>query len=213
MEGTRDQIVRILQQEGAASVDGLSKALGLASATIRRHLDILQRDQLVTFSQVRKRTGRPEYSFCLTEVGHEALPKGYDVLLTDLVEELGALEDDEIKGKSGSQLLNFVLTRVGARVAAEYRGGNVDVTRTLETVLQNRSFSPELERREDGLHIKIANCPFRSVARLDRAVCTFGKSLISAIVGTEVRQEAGIAEGGDYCSYVVPLEAIDRPAA
>jgi len=213
MEGTRDQIVRILQREGAASVDGLSRALGLASATIRRHLDILQRDQLVAFTQVRKATGRPEYSFSLTEAGHEALPKGYDVLLTELVEELGALDADEIGGKSGSELLNFALARIGARVAAEYGRGNGDVTRTLEMALEDRMKNPELERREDGLHIKVTNCPFRSVARLDGAVCMFGKSLISAIAGAEIRQEAGIAQGGDHCSYVVPLEAIDRPAA
>ena len=208
MEGTRGRIVRILQQEGAATVDSLSKELGLAPATIRRHLDILQRDRIVSFIQVRKATGRPEYSFSLTEIGHETLPKGYDVLLADLVEELGGLRADEIGDRSGSELLNLVLTRVGERAAAEYRSGDVDVARTLQAVLEDRSFAPELERREDGLRIRVTNCPFRSVARLDEAVCTFGKSLISAIVGTEIRQEAGIARGGLHCSYVVPLEVV-----
>ncbi len=212
MEGTRDRIVRILQQEGAATVDGLSKAIGLAPATIRRHLDILQRDRLVAYTQVRKATGRPEYSFSLTEIGHEALPKGYDVFLADLVGELGALRADEIGGRSGRQLLNLALTRMAARVAAEYRDGSADVVRTLQTVLEDRSFAPELERREDGLHIRVTNCPFRSVALSHKAVCTFGKSLISAIVGSEIRQEAGIAQGGQHCSYVVPLAAVNALA-
>jgi len=212
MEGTRDKIVRILQQEGAATVDRLSKVLGLAPATIRRHLDILQRDRLVTFTQVRKTTGRPEYSFALTEIGHEALPKGYDVLLADLVEELGALGADEIGGRSGPELLDLALIRMGTRVAAEYRNGNSDVARTLKTALEDRGFAAELERSEDGLHIRVTNCPFRSVARSDKAVCTFGRSLISAIVGSEVRQEAGIAQGGLHCSYVAPLAVVDAPA-
>ena len=212
MEGTRDRIVRILQREGAGTVDSLSKALGLAPATIRRHLDILQRDRLVTFSQVRKATGRPEYSFSLTEVGHEALPKGYDVLLMDLVEELGALGADEIGGRSGPQLLNVLLTRIGERVAAEYRSGGADVVQTLQAILDDRSFFPELERREDGLHIRVTNCPFRSVSRSHKVVCGFGKSLITAVVGSPIRQQAGIADGGLDCSYVVPPEAIDAAA-
>ena len=212
MEGTRDRIVQILQQRGAATVDGLSKALGLAPATIRRHLDILQRDRLVTFIQVRKSTGRPEYSFSLTETGHEALPKGYAMLLSDLVEELGALSGDEVDSRPGSELLDLALTRIGKRAAAEYGGADVDVIQTLQTVLEDRSFAPEIERRETGLYIRVTNCPFRSVARSDSAVCTFGKSLISAIVGCEVRQEAGIAQGGQHCSYVVPLEVIDAHA-
>ena len=213
MEGTRGRIVGILQQDGAATVDGLSKALELAPATIRRHLDILQRDRIVAFIQVRKKTGRPEYSFSLTETGHEALPKGYDVLLAELVEELGGLDSDEVDGRSGSELLHLTLTRIGERAAAGYRRGNGDATETLRAVLEDRHLTPELEQREGGLHIRVLNCPFRSVARAHRIVCTFCGSLISAVVGTRVRQEAGIALGERHCNYVAPLEAIEASPA
>lgn len=212
MEGTRGRIVGILQQDGAATVDGLSKALGLAPATIRRHLDILQRDRIVTFIQVRKKTGRPEYSFSLTETGHEALPKGYDVLLAELVEELCGLDSDEVDARSGSELLHLTLTRVGEQAAAGYRRGDGDAIEALQTILEDRHLTPELERREGALHIRVLNCPFRSVARLHTIVCTFCGSLISAVVGSRVRQEAGIAVGGRHCSYVVPVEAIESPA-
>ncbi len=37
---------------GSVTVDELAKDIGLAPATIRRHLDILQRDQLAAFEQV-----------------------------------------------------------------------------------------------------------------------------------------------------------------
>ena len=212
MEGTRGRIVDILQQDGAATVDGLSKGLGLAPATVRRHLDILQRDRIVTFVQVRKKTGRPGYSFSLTETGHDALPKGYDVLLSELVEELGGLDSVEVDARSGSELLQLTLTRIGERVAAGYRRGKGDVVQTLRTALDDWQLTPELEQREGALHIRVLNCPFRSVARSHKIVCTFCRSLISGVVGPSVRQEAGIALGRQHCSYVVQLEGINGPA-
>ena len=89
MEGTRLRILQLLQKDGHATVEGLATGIGLAPATIRRHLDILQRDRLVGFDEVRKRTGRPEYSFYLTEDGQESLPKDYDRLLAMVVDEIG----------------------------------------------------------------------------------------------------------------------------
>ena len=48
----------------------MAQAMGLASATVRRHLDILQRDHLVSWTEARRQTGRPHYVFFLTENGH-----------------------------------------------------------------------------------------------------------------------------------------------
>jgi len=207
MEGTRDRIVRILQRGGTGTVDGLSKALELAPATVRRHLDILQRDQLVTFTQVRKKTGRPEYSFSLTDSGHESMPNEYDVLLSELIEQFGAMTPGDVGGKAGQEILDLAFTRIGERVAEEYRNGNTDVARALQSALEDRRTIPVFERKDDGLHIKVTNCPFRSVARSDDAVCTFHTSLISAIAGREVRHETRIAHDDRYCSYIVPDEA------
>jgi len=58
-----------LQKQGSDTVDRISMTIGLAPTTILRHLDILQRDQLVAYNEIRKKTGRPEHSFYLTELG------------------------------------------------------------------------------------------------------------------------------------------------
>ncbi|MBI4299956.1 MAG: DeoR family transcriptional regulator, partial [Chloroflexi bacterium] len=44
MQSTRGHIVELLKRHGGATVDELSKVLGLASMTIRQHLAILERD-------------------------------------------------------------------------------------------------------------------------------------------------------------------------
>ena len=78
METTRQTILGILRRR-QATVGDLTTELGLAPATIRRHLDILARDGHVDVSQVRRRTGRPHYLFSLSEgppqIDYDGLPK------------------------------------------------------------------------------------------------------------------------------------------
>ncbi len=203
MEGSRERIVRIIQQAGAANVEKLSRQLGLAPATVRRHLDILQRDGLVTYSEVRKKTGRPEYSFSLTERGHEVMPRSYDALLAELLQEIGSRRAGDMNGKSGPQVLKETFESLGRRAGAEYmaRAGNDPVAAAV-AALRDRDFAPEVAQTSMGLRVRLTNCPFRSVARLDKSVCTFDQTLITRLLGTPVQRESCIADGASCCEYV-----------
>jgi predicted ArsR family transcriptional regulator len=203
MERSRERILRIIQQSGSANVETLSRRLGLAPATVRRHLDILQRDGLVTYSEVRKQTGRPEYSFSLTERGHEVMPKGYDALLLELIREIGLKKSGDLDGKNGRDVLREVFQALGERAGAEHlaKAGH-DAVSALAAGLEERDFGPDVSRLPEGVRVKLTNCPFRAVARADQAVCAFDSNLISRVLGKQVRRESCIAEGDQCCMYV-----------
>ena len=103
MEDVRWQILQLLQSGTAETVEQLLRALGLAPATVRRHLDILQRDGLVTYRLVRKKAGRPEYSYYLTEAGQESLPKDYHRLLGLLVQEMDSVAPPDGTGRRSAE--------------------------------------------------------------------------------------------------------------
>ena len=89
MEGSLLRIPHILRNDRNSSVTGLARAIGLASATVRRRLDILLRDGLVALTTVRNvhtRAGCAESSYHLTEEGRETLPKGNKRLLGLIIE-------------------------------------------------------------------------------------------------------------------------------
>ena len=88
---TRDIILEIIQSRESETVCGLAQGLSLAPATIRRHLDILQQDGLVSFTEVRHGTGRPEYSSSLTDRSHQTLPKHDSEMLGTLISKLAPL--------------------------------------------------------------------------------------------------------------------------
>ena len=196
------------------TVEGLASAIGLAPSTIRRHLDILQRDRLVAFEEVRRRTGRPEYSFFLTEGGHEALPKGYDMLLGMLVDELAGMTEEETTGRNGEQVLEFILRRLSDRVWHRYEDEVADADlehrlSTLMSVLRQEDFFPEAEVVDGVLQIKLFNCPFRAVAMQNKAVCSFDGNLVSGMLDVGVSREACIHDGDPVCMYTAGLSAAE----
>src|SRR4051812_34990878 len=107
LESSREAILEILRHRDGVSVDELAHSLGLAGATIRRHLDVLMRDGYVSVSQVRGGAGRPRYAFMLTEAGTELFSQHYVRLTRRLVEEMMALGPDETAGRSGEQLASL----------------------------------------------------------------------------------------------------------
>ena len=206
MEGTRLRILQRLQKKSNDTVGGLAGSIGLAPATIRRHLDILQRDRLVAFEEVRKKTGRPEYSFYLTEDGHDALPKSYDVLLRQLVGELGQMTASDLAGMDGRSVLEDLFTRLSAPIAnqAQRKSGSASLherTESLLEILGAEEFLPEAEIVDNRVQIRLLNCPFRTVAMANSAVCAYDSKIIAGVLGLEVSRTSCIHDGDPCCVY------------
>lgn len=215
MEGTRLRILQLLQKHGSDTVDRISSTIGLAPATIRRHLDILQRDQLVAYDEIRKKTGRPEHSFYLTERGQETLPKHYDTLLGMIVRELASLTVDDIEEKSGQDILELVFSNLSDEVIERRSAApaNDNLGQRLDQVidhLQSEDFYPEAAVvKNTGLEIRLHNCPFRAVALQNKAVCALDMNIISSTLGIDVtRSECITEDGATCCVYTaeIPLQ-------
>ena len=212
MEGTRLRILQLLQRHDADTVKRLARTIGLAPATIRRHLDILQRDRLVAFREVRKKTGRPEHAFYLTEGGQESLPKGYDHLLGVLVHELSTITTEDTRNRNGQQLLELVFGRLPGSVVDMYQEdlAGRDLAHRLGILMQHLDdddFSPEAEVADGTLRIKLLNCPFRSVALQDKSVCTYDLTLISSMLDMGVERQECIHDGDNGCMYTAVVDA------
>ena len=210
VEGTRLRILHLVQKAGQATVDSLAQSLGLASATVRRHLDILQRNQLINYQEVHKKTGRPEYSFFLTETGQESLPKDYHKLLGSLLKEMSSLSSDEISGKGGAELLEHLLQRISGQVVERYTDRLEDRRLSsrlsvLVDLLSDENFSPEAEDTDTGIRIKLFNCPFRHAAMENAIVCALDAHLISTILQAPVTQEMCIRDGYQCCTYLAQV--------
>ena len=211
MEGTRLRILQLLQRTGAETVEGLARNIGLAPATIRRHLDILQRDHLVAFDEVHKKTGRPEHSFHLTELGQETLPKHYDRLLGMLVKEISLLTSNDTKSRDGETILKLVFERMSDEISSRYKqeAAGENPSHRMESLiryLEELDYSPEMELTDGTLKLSIHNCPYRSVAQQNRLVCAFDVGFISSLLAVDVLREEWTREGRDGCMYTAVVD-------
>ena len=209
LEGTRLKILAFIQKQGSATVDRISQDIGLSPATIRRHLDILQRDRLISFDQVHKKVGRPEFVYILTEEGHESGYRDYQKLLTLLLSEIASLTPADLVGKEGEELLRFLIVRISDEVSRPHLqpGQSSQEIRLaeLEQAMRDRGFAPEITQEDLQVRIRLCNCPFRIAALGQQSVCHFDQQLIANILGVEPVRQYTIHEGNNSCCYLAPL--------
>jgi predicted ArsR family transcriptional regulator len=160
---------------------------------------------------VRKKQGRPEFVYSLTEEGREAGHRDYRKLLDFLLREIRVLEVSDLAGIEGDDLLRFLLGRISQRVNSHHQEAARTSAREklthLEQALAQEGFAPEVVQTNGNVQIRLHNCPFRAVALGQEAVCCIDRNLIAGILGVEPEQQSSIRDGNLTCSYLAPLES------
>jgi predicted ArsR family transcriptional regulator len=220
METTRQTILSIVRRRREATVDELTKELGLAPATIRRHLDILARDALVDVTQVRRKTGRPHYSFSLSEKGQDLFPKQYSRITSRLIEEIIALRPDETSGKNGRELADIVFERMAHRLAQRiapriHGSALAERVRATAEALAEEGIAFDVERGGDGYLLVGHGCPCPRTGERGSQVCAHDQRLLSLLLGADVSSVEPASLGQDaYCAYRVrEREPVGEPPA
>ena len=208
LESSREAILEILRHRDGVSVDELSHALGLAGATVRRHLDVLMRDGYVSVSQIRGGTGRPRYAFALTEAGTELFSQHYVRLTRRLLEEMMALGPDETAGRSGEQLASLIFEKLADRLAREYaprvEGDTVEErARSGVALLAADGFDYEVQTGGGGVRLFGRGCPCRRFGPGGDA-CQHDRTLLERVMGAPVTALDRAELPADFaCGYQV----------
>jgi len=199
---TREHILNILKARGQATVDDLSRQLGLTAVTVRHHLDILRGEGLVAapIAHRRKTPGRPQYVYTLTTEASAFFPKRYEHLASLILDEVrSCLPPDEI---------DQLMERIGERIASEavLPEKSDFETRLAATVefLNGLGYMARWERLDDGDHLlHIANCPYERVSSRDQGVCAAGMALLTRLLGVPPQRISSSAQGDPQCTYAI----------
>jgi predicted ArsR family transcriptional regulator len=211
VKGTRAQIVELLRQRHEMTIADLCEALGIASPAVRRHLDILAAEGVVTYRSVKQATGRPYFAFRLTEQAQDAA-SGYSRLLTRLLEEAATIPAGD---GSDRVVLDLLLERLSDHLAEGYRARVHGATleervRSLTEALRAEGILDQWEQREDGFHLFNAACPHRRAAQTSQEVCSSERRVIERLLGETVDQVGRMIDGQPCCEYVVRPGGRDR---
>jgi predicted ArsR family transcriptional regulator len=199
--GPAAEILRLLQRNGPSSARDLQSALGVRSRNaVREQLMWLEAAGLLRAETRRSGQGRPAQMYTLSDRAQALFPKGYDVLLKLLLDEIGARH-----GRDGLQEL---LDGVSVRLAEQY--GGKDSGQELEQRLQvlaeafdARGTSIAIVEYDDAVAVHEYSCPYFNVAQTDSHVCAVEKQMLEQVLGRDVQLTRRMVDGHSACEFLV----------
>lgn len=199
---TRQAVLVLLGRRPGSTVAELAAELSLSGKAVRRHLDLLAEAGLVhRVAAARHGAGRPAAGWGLTADGSEALPRAYDRLAFDLLDDLA----DEL-GPAG---VDAVLARRRAKLADQYReslnGASTlaDRVQGLARLRDADGYLASWYQTDEGLGLVEHNCSVAQAAARQPAICSMELSLFREVLGpgVEVERADHLLDGDTCCCY------------
>ncbi|WP_286885206.1 helix-turn-helix transcriptional regulator [Aneurinibacillus sp. UBA3580] len=200
---TRNQILHMLKMKGSMTVGDMAQELGITEMAVRRHLNTLERDNLIQARLLRQAMGRPTNVYSLSEEADNMFPKNYQDLTLEFLNDIAELQ--------GAQMVEALFKLRQQRQENLYRDivpSDSNFEKKLEALvkMQNeKGYMAELKKDEKtGKYIFVeTNCPISTVAKEYTYACNCEKTLFENVLNAEVEQEQCMATGGDNCVYII----------
>jgi predicted ArsR family transcriptional regulator len=201
---TRDRVLELLGRRAATAAQ-LGQALGLKPAAIRRHLDAMLADGLVTGQeQPAKGRGRPAKIFSLTPEGRENLGgHTYDGLAAAALRWISAAGGADAVAEFAKSQVQQLETRCESAMS---EAGNDPLARAeaLAGALTAEGYAASASVIASGGQLCQHHCPVAHVAAEFPQLCEAETQVIARLVGTHVQRLATIAHGDGVCTTHIP---------
>lgn len=203
---TRDQVARTILEGGPSTAAALAKKLAITPAGIRRHLDSLISEGVLSaknpYQSNERGRGRPSKVFVMTDAGREKFEHSYDDLAVAALKFMAS--------KNGEHLVNEFATsraedliRKGEHIKTSSKS-ILEKTKALSKLLTKEGYSASTDKLGNGEEICQHHCPIAHVASEFPQLCEAETKAFSEILGTHVQRLATIAHGDGVCTTFIP---------
>jgi predicted ArsR family transcriptional regulator len=207
---TRESVARMLLEQGPVTAGQVADSLGLSSAAVRRHLDVLLADGQATYRSAPRRgprgRGRPAKVFLLTAAGRARFEHTYDDLAVAALRFLSERDGEQaIRSFAERRVTDLVGRHRAAVVAAT---DPVARAQRLAAVLTAEGYAASTEHLGSGAQLCQHHCPVSHVAAEFPQLCEAETAAFADLLGVHVQRLATIARGDAVCTTHVPRAAI-----
>ena len=206
---TRDEVARLLLEQGPATAAALGERLGISPTAVRRHLDALVADGLATDREQRplggaqRGRGRPPREFLLTAQGRASFPHAYDDLAAAALRFLAETGGDKAVADFAALRVATVEERHGPEVrAAEEK------VEALAEALTSEGYAASAHKVGSGGQLCQHHCPVAHVAAEFPQLCEAETRAFERLLGTHVQRLATIARGDAVCTTHIPSTSV-----
>ena len=203
---TRERVARSILEHGPSTAAELATRLGLTAAGVRRHLDGLAEQGLLTSREQRvygaRGRGRPARVFVLTDAGRDSFGAGYDDLAVQALEFLAETAGPEAVGRFAQA--RFAGLEEHFRQALDAAGTDETPSETLVRTLSAEGYAASLRPAAAGEQLCQHHCPVAHVAERFPQLCEAETEAFSRQLGVHVQRLATIAHGDGVCTTHIP---------
>jgi predicted ArsR family transcriptional regulator len=206
---TRDEVARLLLEQGPATAAALGERLGISPTAVRRHLDALVADGLATDREQRplggghRGRGRPPREFLLTAQGRASFPHAYDDLAAAALRFLAETGGDRAVAEFAERRVGPVEERHGGAIR-----GAEDPVEALAAALTSEGYAASAHRVGSGGQLCQHHCPVAHVAAEFPQLCEAETKAFERLLGTHVQRLATIARGDAVCTTHIPSNSV-----
>jgi predicted ArsR family transcriptional regulator len=203
LKRTRSEILNCLRARGRLTVEELAVALGVSKVCIRRHLDLLGRDELIAYDVEKQDRGRPSHVYYLTVKSESLFPTGYMAFAQGMLRQVGRQFGEPaiqaiIAGCAQDAITTF-------RDKLEHQSG-AERMHGFVTLLNRSGYEASVTSlKHGGYVVEQRNCPMLALALEHRQICDEELRVYRNIFDVEVMRECRIAGGFSSCIYKVFL--------
>jgi predicted ArsR family transcriptional regulator len=199
---TKDKILELLKKETNLTVSELSKFLGITEMAVRKHLTVLERDSLLTITEVRQPMGRPLQVYSLSSQADGKFPNSYETLTLEFLQDLEDLH--------GEELIHLLLEKRSERQKNNYLPQMNDKNfaekvQQLKEIQVKKGYMAELNKIDDNTYELIEyNCPIFTVAKQYKKACNCETNMFKNVLGTEdVKRVTCKTDDEDHCRFLI----------
>lgn len=190
------RILEILR-DGPRQAQDVAADLGIDTSAVRRHLEGLRADGLVTRHNAIEGPGRPKTRYALSDAGWETFPRDYALVLSLALRKLA-----DTHGRDAVlALLGSIAADVAAGIPDGDRSTRVDA---LVRIYNDLGFEAHVEGGGDDVALVQRNCIALRTARADPdAMCEcFDEGILrAAFPNADVTLERTMAKGDTLCRH------------
>lgn len=213
MHGTRQRIIEFLKEKREATVEELADKVDLTPMAVRYHLNVLQGENLIETSTVRRQSGpgRPQQIYRLTEAANELFPEDYQGLTNYIL--------DELKQRLGRDGVSELFDSIAERISGEIPPCQDNETfeerlDKLVMFLGEKGFVSDWTADNEEYVIHTYSCPYRQVVKGHGDVCKLDEAIIQAMLNTAPNRVACLRNNDEHCIYHIkkPIALFTEPA-
>ena len=192
------------------TVGQLVESMGVTATAVRQRLNRLMALGLISRTHNAEGRGRPSHHYELTERGRLAAGNNFGDLAVVLWEEVQQIPDPELRRK----VISGVVERLASKYGHEMQGNTTEERMRSFTQLFAEREIPITVEHQNGLPvIKVAGCPYPTLADDNREICEMEQQLLERVIGQPVDLCQCQQDGDKCCTFQTSNHETEKQAS